>query len=290
VLGAMLEPILVQAEAAYLRRYDQSRKSEAAGEDASIHHMPPNRDTAQIADMRARRDAGQIARAKGESFQPAKGQTTVPTVQGAEVWWRDRSSLNTAFVRSLPGMEGLPVKYATMIANGSLKDVPMSALNPAQRSFLESLGSVERARKSGMMPAMDMAATLHNEGVIKGSEEIVAGRANPMAADKSSVAAHRDDQHTDFTNRNAADMKKIEAATDSRRDSIGHIFKQIRSLLNSDHSIVTKAGAAAQGVAKAFDGWFKAQTSGPPADRDALVKSTHALVKKLIVFLKTYRS
>ena len=289
-LGAMLEPILVKAEAAYLRRYDQSRKGEQAGQDPSVHHMPTNKDTQQIADLRAKRDAGQAARAKGESTRQDKAQATAPTAQGPDLWWRDTASLNTAFVRSLPGMEGMPVKYAKMIADGRLKDVPMSQLNPAQRQFLEGLGSVERARKSGMMPAMDLASTLHQEGVIKGAEEVVAGKANPMAADKSSVAAHRDDQHTDHTKRSAADMQKIEAASQSRRESIGHIFKQLRSLINADHSILTKAGGAAQGVAKAFDAWFNAQAGGLPTDRHVLIKLTQALVQKLIVFLKTYRS
>ena len=85
-------------------------------------------------------------------------------------------------------------------------------------------------------------------------------------------------------------MQKIGAASDARRESIGHIFKQMRALLSADHSIVTKAGGAAQGVARAFDAWFQAQASAAPTDRHALVRVTQALVQKLIVFLKTYRS
>jgi len=291
-LGAMLEPILVKAEAAYLRRYDQSRNREQAGEAPSIHHMPTNKDTQQIADLRAKRDAGQAARADGKSTRQDKAHATTPTVQGPDLWWRDTSSLNTAFVRSLPGMEGMPVKYTNMIADGRLKDVPLSQLNDALRQFLEGLASVERARKTGMMPAMDLASTLHQEGVIKGAEEVVAGKANPMAAEKSSVAAHRDDGHIDYIKRprTAKDMEKIEAATESRRESIGHIFKQLSHLVSTDRSTLTEAGGAAQGVAKAFDAWFSAQASGAPTDRHVLIELTHALVQKLIVFQKTYRS
>ena len=291
VLGAMLEPILVMAEAAYLRRYDQSRKKEEADEDPSVHHMPANADTQQIADLRASRDAGQAARKADESFRPDKDKATMPTAQGANLWWRDRSSLNTAFVQSLPGMAGMPVKYAKMIAQGSLKDVPLSALNAQQRSFFEALGSVERARKSGMMPAMDMASALHGEGVIPSAQDVVAGSANPMAADKSSVAAHRDDQHTDFTRRSPAQMKQIAGASDSRRASIGHIFKQLRAMLaKPQQDIKTQAGGAAVGVAKALEAWFNAHASGLSDDRAALVRMTQALVQKLIVFLKAYRS
>jgi hypothetical protein len=287
VLGSMLEPILVKAEAAYLRRYDQSRTHEAQGKEAGIHHMPSNKDTSQIKDLRAMRDSGQAARAKGAS-PPLN--TIKATAQGPTLWWRDTTSLAMAQVNKVAGMENIPLKYALMIEDGRLKDVPISALTDQQRQFFAALGSVEIARKKGMMPAMDLASTLHQEGVIKSAEGVIAGDAAPMGRVNSALAAHRDDGYVDYTKRKPEDLEDFQKASEVRRERIGYIFKQLRNLITENRSILTNAGGAAQGVAKAFDAWFNASVSGLPSDRYELIKATQNLVKKLVVFLKTYRT
>jgi hypothetical protein len=286
LLGAMLEPILVMAEDFYLRHYDHSRSKDKANETQGIHHAPANPDTEQIMSWREKLKQGQEKRAKG---LPA-GDSREPTVQGGTVWWRNHSSMSMLFANKVKGMGDVPEKYSKMIEQGALKDKSFTNLNPELQKFLASLGSVERARKLGMMPAMDLANTLHAEGVIPSVETVVAGKANPMAPEMGAVAAHRDDGRTDFTTRKPADLEKISKASDDRRTSIGLIFKQLRSLLNADRSIVTKAGSAAQGVAQAVERWFKLQASATPADRGALIAATKTLVSKLMIYLKTYRS
>jgi hypothetical protein len=218
------------------------------------------------------------------------------------MFWMGLWTLASARLRS-PDPKALSEYYKTMRAKNQLGGFSSFNDMPAnQAAFIKELGTLERARKEGMMPAMDVAEGLMQKGAATPSE-VVHGNLAPMATDGSGIAAHRDDKGTDFkgdelradpSKQKEADKRDATAgaAREVRHERIGNIFHRLRqavsteggNILSSDKSAL--AGAMRE-LAKALKSWLDG-AKGQIEDGTSPEQLKETLVFKLVAYMKAF--
>jgi hypothetical protein len=160
-IGRALEPILIKVEAQLLKNYRRSRGKEKTDPKASrkAAFLP---ERAKFTDIETVRDI----RTKGTALSKV-----LHTMTGGKITIFDVENLARFFV---PG----PGSYKRMAASGL---IPSAVTG-------DTLAMLERARRHGMAPAMDVAQAMQGAGLLS-KEEIVHGAFNPMREVGASKAA-----------------------------------------------------------------------------------------------------
>jgi hypothetical protein len=299
-LGKDLEPVLVEAERIFIALYKQTQvktHGERGAEDP-----PQSTKVDRVLEWRDAGDLGFQAKKQGDPFSKIKNHKLQHGEERVATSWNGLWTLASARLHS-PDSKTLSVYYKTMRSKNQLGGFSSFNDMPAnQAAFIKELGTLERARKEGMMPAMDVAEGLMQKGAATPSE-VVHGNLAPMATDGSGIAAHRDDKGTDFkgdelradpSKQKEADKRDATAgaAREVRHERIGNIFHRLRqavsteggNILSSDKSAL--AGAMRE-LAKALKSWLDG-AKGQIEDGTSPEQLKETLVFKLVAYMKAF--
>jgi hypothetical protein len=299
-LGRALEPILREVEQAYLDQYEQSRMADDLGmssDKSGPDYIKRNPEIDDILTMRGARSGEQGLR-RHEPLQLRSTGVTMTSASQREnfPWWDPNPARLTDF--RVPA--GREASYDAMREGWKNRGIPsMSEL--AQSPSLRTLGLLERARGTGMLPAMDLASALGQAGLANAAD-ITFGDMAPMAP-VGAAQATEDEARRMLSAQQAAegqkasetipgtaprrDPQQIKSTTDERRKRIGNIFLRLREVLKQPQPIATTPGTASlPALAQAFESWLKARLNPDP---DALSSASLGLAQQLLAFLKTYR-
>lgn len=296
-LGEALEPVLVAAEAAFLRRYERSRDlDEMAGmmgvrRERGPHDMPRSAEVDDLLFLRqqVRAPAGTVTSNYRFGLTSAPGATLAvsgPFLPRDAAGNRQRAP-RPRIMEGRPTLAGTVVLMGAASSYGAMEAAwaggapPVDALGPGHRA----LGVLERARGPGMLPAMDAARDLARAG-LAGTGDITFGRLAPMRPTKASVAAE-----VGLGTRAAAprEAAAIAAAVRQRHAAVGAIFVEVRrTLAAQEPALATHAGRRLVPLARALDRWLQAQVAAAVDQRDARA-ATAGLVRALVVFLRSQR-
>ncbi|WP_080970748.1 RHS repeat-associated core domain-containing protein [Burkholderia cepacia] len=290
--GRQLQPILIEAEGRFLRRHSgpeltYKRCHENLNDDIKrimsyrSGRNKSNRKAKMLFDkyskdtqtIKEKEDA--LRRAVKESVEPDQD----PRASKEPIF---PPSLATVHVKKPIGYQNTTYPYMY----SKLKKLGYEPLELNHESFYNDLLNLERARKNGIMPAMDIA-----EHLSLNPWDGIAGWANSLRFKNAAVAANVDDLQWDLvkygihnltgTNSKAIAKRKkaIIVARGQRHESVGQIFARLNDLYKMD----ALTNDSLKDLAKAHDEWMANGHNNVAGSDDEYRKQ---LVDKIINFLE----
>jgi hypothetical protein len=309
-LGRDLEPILIDAEQKFIKLYTEARTSKSPSGSAG---PPQSAAVDRVLDWRTWGNAGYAAKEQGE----LKARGMFGTLgKWLKIGWLGLWSIGSTRIHTQKG-SGIRTDYKGMAKSKQLEGFKSFSEMPEKHAeFHWELSMLERARKEGMMSAMDVAEGLNKLGHASPAE-LVHGKLAPMGLVGSGIAANRDDGRRDFVTERLqseeqtlrasgkisdADAKRTElekrdetaaTATDVRHVRIGEIFNRLREVFgNQSKNIVAEdksdLAAAMKQLAAALTSWIQASKSTIDKNSSSLNEIRNTLVQKLVAYMKVF--
>jgi len=313
-LGGALESIIQAAEREFLAAYDRAREKEAAGGGLEEHDPTWNPTVDTLREFKDAEASGSGLDWELRKRKDKGGRKSIPSKFVA--WMRASAGgaaqfikyLKTGSSRSQAKATGAPEDpsaslVTTIVAMGGsgakYKDIAKSESSLDFSDKTKTLIALEGARQEGIMTSLavstegakaELGATPASQQGRKQKALVgeVLDKNNPMAPEKSAVAAAAEKDLSVLEGRSEAQKEKIARASDERKRRIAQIFLNLRQSMQNNKELYGDGSSALTQVVKAFSDWFAAQKPGSGVAADEIAAKATMLKTKLVLFLKNF--